>query len=169
MLIVDQECYASAVRLGVQMPPYIVVDSRTAAIISLSPNTKKSTNKRILRSNERKNKDHSLAYVLYTSGSTGKPKGVMVKNIGVGNIINWFADALCVDSNSRVMGLTTFCFDISVLEMYVPLTKGAVLVLAKSATQKDPFRLLDLIQESRVSVFQATPTTYEMLFATGSS
>ena len=63
--------------------------------------------------------------------------------------------------------LTTFCFDISVLEMFLPLTRGALLVLAKSSTQKDPFRLLELMEETKVSVFQATPTTYEMMFATG--
>ena len=108
-----------------------------------------------------------LAYVLYTSGSTGKPKGVMVKQEGVVNVVNWFADEIPVRSTSRVLGLTTLCFDISVLELFMPLLRGATLVLARSSTQKDPFRLLDYMQEASVDVMQATPTTYEMLLATG--
>lgn len=66
-----------------------------------------------------------------------------------------------------MLGLTTFSFDISVLEIFLALTRGGVLVLAHSVTQKDPFRLVELIQETKVTVFQATPTTYEMMLATG--
>jgi acyl-coenzyme A synthetase/AMP-(fatty) acid ligase len=53
------------------------------------------------------------------------------------------------------------------LEIYMPLTRGGVLVMVHSATQKDPFRLVDVIAEQCVSVVQATPTTYEMMLATG--
>jgi len=110
-----------------------------------------------------------IAYVLYTSGSTGKPKGVVVSHRGVINIVNWFADELQISKAeaSRVLGLTTFCFDISVLEMFLPLLHGGTLIIAKSSTQKDPFRLLDVLRERQVTVMQATPTTYEMMLATG--
>jgi len=162
LLIADEESYKAALDLKVKLPPYIVINKTTAEVV---------TNNNRLNGNPSKaarvNDPDSLAYVLYTSGSTGLPKGVMVKQVGVVNIINWFADELRVGTHSRVMGLTTFCFDISVLEMFLPLTRGALLVLAKSSTQKDPFRLLELMEETKVSVFQATPTTYEMMFATG--
>ena len=105
--------------------------------------------------------------MLYTSGSTGKPKGVVLYCDAVLNIVEWFANELNVDKHSKVMGLTTFCFDISVLETFLPLVRGGTLVLAKSSTQKDPFRLRDVIEEFKVSVFQATPTSYEMLLASG--
>ena len=168
-LIIDQDSYSAAISLGVDLPPYILMDARGNCIDIKIPNIyvdrRVSENEiiayRSILAEER------LAYVLYTSGSTGKPKGVMVKNIGVINIINWFADQLGVNTQSRVMGLTTFCFDISVLEMCVPLTRGAALVLAPSALQKDPFQLLELMAMTGVTVFQATPTTYEMMLATG--
>ena len=105
--------------------------------------------------------------MLYTSGSTGKPKGVMVKNVGVVNIVTWFADQIGVTSETRVMGLTTFCFDISVLEMCMPFIRGGTLVVGKTSSQKDPFQLLEVMQRLNVTVFQATPTTYEMMLATG--
>ena len=91
----------------------------------------------------------------------------MVTEAGVANIVEWFANELDIGLDSVVLGLTTFCFDISMLEIFLPLTRGGVLVVANSSTQKDPFRLVDLIKEFKISVFQATPTTYEMMLATG--
>lgn len=108
-----------------------------------------------------------LAYVLYTSGSTGKPKGVMVRDSSVVNLVQFFATELRVTPTDRVLGLTTFCFDISVLEVFLPLISGATLVLAASATQKNPLALISLLAAQRVSILQATPTTYEMLLASG--
>ena len=163
LLIADSESFQSALDLGVDLPPYLVIDSKSGAILSNKLKFYSLDSQKVARRND----PESLAYVLYTSGSTGKPKGVMVKNIGVMNIIDWFGDELNVGPHSRVMGLTTFCFDISVLEMFLALTRGALLVLAKSSTQKDPFRLLEYMEEAGVTVFQATPTTYEMMFATG--
>lgn len=71
-----------------------------------------------LRQNSINRIDKQLAYVLYTSGSTGKPKGVMVKQVGVVNIVNHFAEELQVGCLSRVLGLTTCCFDIRCVNRY---------------------------------------------------
>jgi amino acid adenylation domain-containing protein len=108
-----------------------------------------------------------LAYVLYTSGSTGKPKGVMVYNHSVLNIVEWFAEELSVTPVDRVLSLTTFCFDISVLELFLPLVRGAIVVMASAQTQKDPQRIVNLLIEHRVTIMQATPTTYEMMLTDG--
>lgn len=87
-----------------------------------------------------------LAYVLYTSGSTGKPKGVMVEHRGVVNVLRYFAELLRLAPSERVLGLTTTCFDISVLEIFMPLTHGATLFLVSSTTQKDPYRLMEILR-----------------------
>jgi acyl-CoA synthetase (AMP-forming)/AMP-acid ligase II len=63
-------------------------------------------------------KSRSLAYVLYTSGSTGKPKGVMVEHRGVVSLLAYFKKQLRMGPGDTVLGLTTFCFDISVLEIF---------------------------------------------------
>ena len=110
---------------------------------------------------------NSLAYVLYTSGSTGKPKGVMVKQLSVKNTIKWFSNELNVNNQKVILGLTTFCFDISVLEYMLAFTNGATLVVVNSSTQKDPQRLIEIINDYNVNIFQATPTTYEMLLMWG--
>jgi hypothetical protein len=91
----------------------------------------------------------------------------MVTQVGVANIVKYFADALSVGSGRVVMALTTFCFDISMLEVFLALTRGAAVLLALGSTQKDPFQIIHLLETHRVTVFQATPTTYEMLLAAG--
>lgn len=111
--------------------------------------------------------DRSIAYVLYTSGSTGKPKGVMVYHDSVMNILDWFADDIGLTEDDHVLGLTTYCFDISVLEMFMPLTQGAGLIVTSSITQRDPFRIIEILQRMKITVMQATPTTFEMCLATG--
>eukprot|EP01041_Mallomonas_annulata_P015829 gene15829-33383_t len=162
-LLTDPETYNDALKLGTDLPPVILFDPHTGKLID--DNRSPSRDSSPLHSRPRNGED--IAYVLYTSGSTGKPKGVMVTHQGVVNIVQWFAEEMHINQSHNVLGLTTFCFDISVLEMFMPLLYGATLVIAKSSTQKDPFRLLDILQQHRITVMQATPTTFEMMLATG--
>jgi non-ribosomal peptide synthetase component F len=86
----------------------------------------------------------NAAYVLYTSGSTGRPKGVVVKNCSLANTVHYFADLLHAGPGDVVLALTTFCFDISMLEIYVPLTTGATVVVGTSTTQRNPSMLVSI-------------------------
>lgn len=112
----------------------------------------------------------SLAYVLYTSGSTGKPKGVMVEHRGVVSLLHHFDHHRlggAFGPGHTVLGLTTFCFDISVLELFLPLATGARLCLASAATQRDPVAILEMVEREKVTLLQATPATFEMLMLVG--
>ena len=169
LLIIDEDCHRHVLSLGITIPPAIVVSPEGRVVSSPRPYVLDNMGERL---DQARLSCHSrpmggLMYVLYTSGSTGKPKGVMVQQYGVTNVVSWFANEIGINENYRVLGLTTACFDISVLEIYMPLVKGGTLVLADSASQRDPFRLLELLKRESVGVFQATPTTYEMMFATG--
>ncbi|MFG3003154.1 amino acid adenylation domain-containing protein [Streptomyces calvus] len=108
------------------------------------------------------------AYVIYTSGSTGRPKGVMVTHGNVVNLLQAMEPRLRLGESDRLLAVTTIGFDISNLELYAPLLKGARLVLAGPETAKDPGALARLIEHSGASVMQATPTTWQMLAADGS-
>ena len=172
LLLADKESYDAAAALGVRLPSVLILNPSTATILNGVADSKGDTSKDSLVLTESRKRQQSrerggLMYVLYTSGSTGKPKGVMVHHQGVANTVAWFANELRVGVGSTVLGLTTACFDISVLEIFLPLTTGGKLVLAQAPTQRDAYRLLELIRNQRVSVMQATPTTYEMLIATG--
>ena len=67
----------------------------------------------------------------------------------------------------RLVAVTTLSFDISVLELLLPLTTGAQMVMASRDQASDGHALLELLDSSRASVMQATPTTWRMLIDAG--
>jgi amino acid adenylation domain-containing protein len=106
--------------------------------------------------------DH-LAYILYTSGSTGKPKGVMLSHLNALSFIDWCSDVFKPDENDRFSSHAPFHFDLSILDIYVPLKHGATLVLVEEEIGKDPIRLASLIAEKRISVWYSTPSILSFL------
>ncbi|MCW3466342.1 non-ribosomal peptide synthetase [Chitinophaga nivalis] len=73
-----------------------------------------------------------LAYVIYTSGSTGAPKGVMITHANAAAFIHWSIDEFQEDVDV-VFGVTSMCFDLSVFEIFYPLTTGKQLRLLPDA------------------------------------
>ena len=74
----------------------------------------------------------NLAYVLYTSGSTGKPKGVAVEHRSVVTLLSWATEVFTTAQLAGVLGSTSFCFDISIFELFVPLSCGGKIILAEN-------------------------------------
>ncbi|AJS59351.1 amino acid adenylation domain-containing protein [Paenibacillus sp. IHBB 10380] len=105
------------------------------------------------------------AYVIYTSGSTGKPKGVIVSNEGLTNFLFAMQDQLQLHENDRLMAVTTVAFDISALEIYLPLLSGASIVIAQKVSIQDPPALTRMIEETGTTMMQATPTLWHALVA----
>ncbi|WP_413811165.1 amino acid adenylation domain-containing protein [Streptomyces sp. OE57] len=110
---------------------------------------------------------HHLAYVIYTSGSTGLPKGVAVDHAAIASFLRSVAERPGLGADDRVLALTPLSFDISALELFLPLTRGATVVMAPRAANTDPELLAATIAEAGVSVVQATPTTWRILLASG--
>ena len=108
-----------------------------------------------------------LAYVIYTSGSTGRPKGVMVRHGGVANFLRAMVTAPGFTAGDAVLAVTTLSFDISVLEILLPLSIGARAVLAGREVAGDPALLSALIASSGATALQATPTSWRMLLDAG--
>ena len=75
----------------------------------------------------------NLAYVIYTSGSTGKPKGVAITHRGASVLVDWATQAFGKDDLSGVLASTSICFDLSVFEIFVPLSVGGRVVVAGNA------------------------------------
>ena len=74
-----------------------------------------------------------LAYVIYTSGSTGRPKGVMIPHRNAVNRIAWAQQAFPARDLAGVLAATSVCFDLSVFEIFVPLSCGGTVILADNA------------------------------------
>jgi amino acid adenylation domain-containing protein len=65
-----------------------------------------------------------LAYVMYTSGSTGQPKGVMTEHGNLGNFITWCCEEYRDSVFDVVYAITSYCFDLSNIELFFPLAVG---------------------------------------------
>jgi amino acid adenylation domain-containing protein len=110
---------------------------------------------------------HELAYVIFTSGSTGNPKGVMVPHKGVVNLLMSMAASPGITATDTVLAVTTLSFDISVLELYLPLVTGATVAIASQSEVKDGLRLASLIDEHQITAMQATPSLWRLLLESG--
>ncbi|SFF04145.1 Non-ribosomal peptide synthetase component F, partial [Chitinophaga sp. CF118] len=103
------------------------------------------------------NKASDLAYVIYTSGSTGQPKGCMLEHQGVINRIEWMWHQYDFTATDIILQKTTFTFDVSVWELFMPLCWGAKMVLCQREDTVSPDRILSLILKEGVSCLHFVP------------
>ncbi|MBL8676522.1 MAG: amino acid adenylation domain-containing protein, partial [Alphaproteobacteria bacterium] len=108
---------------------------------------------------------HNLAYVIYTSGSTGKPKGVMISHKSLSNLLINLKEGIATNPSDRVLNLTPLSFDISGLEIYLPLLNGAKLLISKPELNSDPTKLENFVKHYDITLIQATPAVWEILVA----
>lgn len=95
----------------------------------------------------------NLAYVIYTSGSTGKPKGVAIEHRSVAALLAWARGTFSPEELSGVLASTSICFDLSVFEMFVPLSYGGKVLLAD-----DVLQLLTLPAAKDVKLINTVPS-----------
>ncbi|MEB3358049.1 MAG: amino acid adenylation domain-containing protein [Synechococcales bacterium] len=114
----------------------------------------------------------NLAYMIYTSGSTGRPKGVQITHNAVVDLLHSQRQDLGITHEDTILSAASFSFDMSILELWLPLMVGARLVLVSREVAQDGLRLAERINTRGVTLMQATPATWRMLLDanwTGSS
>ncbi len=105
------------------------------------------------------------AYLMYTSGSTGTPKGVLQSHRGVVGHMMTLAHALELVPGDKLLQLSSFAFDASIMDMFSCWMSGATLYAADPRTQS-PAQIGSWINQSRVSILHAAPTLFRW-FCTG--
>jgi amino acid adenylation domain-containing protein len=108
-----------------------------------------------------------LAYIIFTSGSTGNPKGVMIRHDSLHNFLVWIGLELSVSSEDSFLSTTSINFDISLLELFTPLTRGARLVLEKRSELQAPEKVESIIREMQVNTVQFVPSGLKALCDAG--
>jgi amino acid adenylation domain-containing protein len=95
----------------------------------------------------------NLAYVIYTSGSTGQPKGVAIEHRNAVNFIQWGREAFSDAEMAGVLASTSICFDLSIFELFVTLSRGGKVILAENALQ-----LSNLAARHEVTLINTVPS-----------
>ncbi|MFI6885461.1 amino acid adenylation domain-containing protein [Streptosporangium canum] len=138
---------------------YVIEDSAAALVLTglddLPPGTAATARPR----------PGDTAYVLYTSGSTGRPKGVVVPHRALTNFLLAMRDLTGSSPRDVWLALTSLSFDISALELYLPLVTGGRVVVADAETARDGVRLARLVRDAGVTHVQATPSGWRVLLS----
>ncbi|MGX2993173.1 amino acid adenylation domain-containing protein [Streptomyces sp. JNUCC 64] len=104
----------------------------------------------------------SVAYVIFTSGSTGVPKGVVVRHRPVVNLITWLRRAYGVGPRDRVLSVASFCFDLSVFDVFGTLAAGGYVRVAGEEELSEPDVLLDILVREDITVWNSAPAMLGM-------
>ncbi|WP_411851393.1 amino acid adenylation domain-containing protein [Stenotrophomonas sp. LGBM10] len=70
-----------------------------------------------------------LNHLIYTSGSTGVPKGVAITRGATAAMLDWAVQTYTATGLRRTLASTSICFDLSVFELFAPLSCGGCVVL----------------------------------------
>ncbi|MCF2533539.1 non-ribosomal peptide synthetase [Yinghuangia soli] len=108
-----------------------------------------------------------VAYVLFTSGSTGEPKGVEVSHRAAANTIDDLAERLGLGPADRTLALSALDFDLSVFDIFAPLSAGGAVVTVDEATRKDAPAWAGLVRDRHVTVLNCVPSLLDMLLTAG--
>ncbi|OWV11991.1 hypothetical protein B5D80_03530 [Micromonospora wenchangensis] len=107
------------------------------------------------------------AVTIFTSGSTGRPKAVTVTQGGIAALLDAVGPKLALGPWERFVAVSTFAFDIALVELIAPVLAGGRVVVADTDQVKDPARLRELLIDSGATAMQATPTGWRMLVDAG--
>jgi amino acid adenylation domain-containing protein len=108
-----------------------------------------------------------LAYCIYTSGSTGRPKGVEIGQHSMLNFLQAMATEPGITATDKLLAVTPVSFDISVLELFLPLLHGACLVLLPHQQNRDGHSISRQLHQHQISIMQATPAGWRLLLESG--
>jgi tyrocidine synthetase-3 len=102
----------------------------------------------------------NLAYIIYTSGSTGKPKGVMVQHGSAVNVLSALFNMYPLLENDAYLLKTSLVFDVSVTELFGWFWGGGRLVIVGTDERKDPWKIIDSIENSKVTHINFVPSLF---------
>jgi len=104
----------------------------------------------------------NLAYCIYTSGSTGRPKGVGLLHANAVGFLAWTHRAFSRQQTACVLFSTSICFDLSVFELFSPLTSGGAVLLVR-----DPLALAEARFSGSPTLINTVPSALGALLDAG--
>ena len=92
-----------------------------------------------------------LFVILYTSGSTGEPKGCMLDHRNLASFADWYVPYYGADASCRMATHASFVFDVSMMELYMPLTAGAAVYIVPEEIRTDLAKLNEFFEKNGIT------------------
>ena len=89
-----------------------------------------------------------LGYIIYTSGTTGQPKGIALTQQALVNMVRWHIGEY--GGGRRVLGFSSFSFDVFFQELLTALASGGSLHLLSEIERRDAEAMVRFIEEERI-------------------
>ena len=105
-------------------------------------------------------------YILTTSGSTGESKAILGSLAGLAHFIQWETKEFGFNASTRGSLLSPVTFDVSLRDIFAPLSVGGCVCIPDGATMQNPLMLLQWLQENNITVMHIVPTLFRMLIHT---
>ncbi|GER90134.1 non-ribosomal peptide synthetase [Dictyobacter vulcani] len=117
----------------------------------------------------------NLAYLIYTSGSTGTPKAVAITHQSPAVLVKWAQSVFAPEDLAGVLAATSITFDLSIFEIFVPLSSGGTVILANDALHLPTLKtvqqvtLINTVPSAAVELanLQAIPETVRVINLAG--
>jgi non-ribosomal peptide synthetase component F len=107
------------------------------------------------------------AYAIYTSGSSGRPKGVLVGHQSAVNVLIFQCRMINVVPRDVLLAHMSIAFDASISELFMPLVFGASVFPVAQGASQDTDRLINVLEQNRVTLLHSTPDFWSLLLAGG--
>ncbi|HEX5871728.1 MAG TPA: amino acid adenylation domain-containing protein, partial [Longimicrobium sp.] len=107
-------------------------------------------------------RSRNLGYLIYTSGSTGVPKGVAIEHESAVVMLAWGAGMHTAEELGGVLASTSICFDLSIYELFLPLSLGGRMIIVDNALAMPSCKAVD-----QVRLINTVPSAGYALLKTG--
>ena len=106
-------------------------------------------------------------YIFFTSGSSGKPKAVLGRHKSLSHFIHWETKEFGLNENDRIGQLTSFSFDASLRDVFVPLITGGTICIPSNEVKEDVSAFADWLSDQKITLLHTIPTWFRLLTRAG--
>lgn len=147
----------SSAKLLIKNAPIDIDDIECTTLDSIANNHEHS-DEQIVNQNK-------IAYIIFTSGSTGEPKGVPTSYDNLDNFISWISsiEEMKMLTKAKVLNQASFCFDLSVADIFFSFANGHTLIGLSKQAQKNYTDIFNVIKREKINFIVMTPSFGKLL------
>ena len=147
--------------IAVINPDLVITDQMDLQIEESIVNMREIENRKCNGMTIRKREQNDLLYLVNTSGTSNQSKTVLVKDRNLLCYLEGYIQAIDVKDKDVVLQQSPVYYDGFAEEFFSMLLTGGTVVLAETIKLKNPYMIIRLINEYRVTILPSTPLFIE--------